>query len=60
MSEPTTVPADDLAYVLEMVQQYCSDIRNGKYVLLPEEDPLDKIHAIVTFGLLGSFPRPEK
>lgn len=54
------VPADDLLYVLELVQDYCKDVRSGSYRVEPGEIPLQKIGDIITIGKSGSIRRPKE
>jgi len=36
--------------LLELVKEYCDDLRTGRYVPLPGEDPLLKISDIINIG----------
>ena len=51
------IPADDLLYVLELVQKYCKDTMSGEYQLEPGEEPLQKIYDIINIGKLGGIRR---
>lgn len=54
------VPADDLLYVIEVIQEYCTDLLSGNYVREPGENPLQKIYDLLNIGKIGSIPRPKK
>lgn len=53
----TEVPADDLAYALELIQNYCDDLCAGKYTLQPGENPIIRIQGVAGLGLQGMLKR---
>lgn len=58
LREEDVPSADDLLYVLELVQDYCKDVRSGSYRVETGEIPLRKIGDIINIGKTGSLKRP--
>lgn len=54
------VPSDDLLYTLELIQDYCKDVRSGSYRVEPGEQPLQRIGDIINIGKSGSLRRPKE